>query len=166
MPIDNKKKKEDLPIDPEVVTKLLKDYSKMLKSKRDNLKRKDFADGGLGRTVNAGIHSAIKEETPGAFARSVNAGILTGLKYNPNMVDKIDNYSYKSESLPNMKKIVFEVRKKLGSGGSVNDDDIAQIEMLIGALEGGSGPIDWLEHDTLEDLKRDLEKALKLGKQK
>ena len=38
--------------------------------------------------------------------------------------------------------------------------------MLIGALEGGSGPIDWLEHDTLEDLKRDLEKALKLGKQK
>lgn len=146
MPIDNKKKKEDLPIDPEVVTKLLKDYSKMLKSKRDNLKRKDFADGGLGRTVNAGIHSATNSMR--------------------NHIDKIDNYSYKSESLPNMKKIVFEVRKKLGSGGSVNDDDIAQIEMLIGALEGGSGPIDWLEHDTLEDLKRDLEKALKLGKQK
>ena len=149
MPKDNKKKKEELPIDPEVVTKLLRDYSKMLKSQRDNLKRKNFAKG-----------SEVKEETPGAFARSVNAGILTGLKYNPNMVDKIDNYSYKSESLPNMKKIVFEVRKKLGSGGSVNDDDIAQIEMLIGALEGGSGPIDWLEHDTLEDLKRDLEKAL------
>ena len=155
MPKDNKKKKEELPIDPEVVTKLLRDYSKMLKSQRDNLKRKNFAKG-----------SEVKEETPGAFARSVNAGILTGLKYNPNMVDKIDNYSYKSESLPNMKKIVFEVRKKLGSGGSVNEDDIAQIEMLIGALEGGSGPIDWLEHDTLEDLKRDLEKALKLGKQK
>ena len=149
MPKDNKKKKEELPIDPEVVTKLLRDYSNMLKSQRDNLKRKNFAKG-----------SEVKEETPGAFARSVNAGILTGLKYNPNMVDKIDNYSYKSESLPNMKKIVFEVRKKLGSGGSVNDDDIAQIEMLIGALEGGSGPIDWLEHDTLEDLKRDLEKAL------
>jgi len=155
MPKDNKKKKEELPIDPEVVTKLLRDYSNMLKSQRDNLKRKNFAKG-----------SEVKEETPGAFARSVNAGILTGLKYNPNMVDKIDNYSYKSESLPNMKKIVFEIRKKLGSGGSVNDDDIAQIEMLIGALEGGSGPIDWLEHDTLEDLKRDLEKALKLGKQK
>jgi len=134
MPKDNKKKKEDLPIDPEVITKLLKDTSNMLKSYRDNLKRKNFAGGGLGR--------------------------------NRNQIDKIDNYSYKSESLPNMKKIVFEVRKKLGSGGSVNDDDIAQIEMLIGALEGGSGPIDWLEHDTLEDLKRDLEKALKLGKQK
>ena len=91
MPIDNKKKKEDLPIDPEVVTKLLKDYSKMLKSKRDNLKRKDFADGGLGRTVNAGIHSATNSMR--------------------NHIDKIDNYSYKSESLPNMKKIVFEVRK-------------------------------------------------------
>ena len=115
----------------------------MLKSQRENLKRKDFADGGLGRTVNAGIHSATNSMR--------------------NHIDKIDNYSYTTKTTPDLKKIIFEVRQKLGSGGSVTDDDIAQLEMLIGALEGGSGPINWLEHDTLQDLKKDLEKALKIG---
>jgi len=150
MPKEKEKKKEDLPLDPEVITKLLKDTSNMLKSYRDNLKRKNFAKG-----------SEVKEEAPGAFARTVNAGILTGLKYNPSMVDKIDNYSYTTKSTPDMKKIIFEVRQKLGSGGSVTDDYIAQLEMLIGALEGGAGPSNWLDHDTLQDLKKDLEKALK-----
>jgi len=149
---DNKKKKEDLPINPDDVIKLLKDYSNMLKSQRENLKRKNFAKG-----------SEVKEETPGAFARTVNAGVLAGLNYNPSMVDKIDNYSYTTKSTPDMKKIIFEVRQKLASGGSVADDDIAQLEMLIGALEGGSGPSNWLDHDTLQDLKKDLEKALKIG---
>ena len=73
------KKKEVLPINPDDVIKLLKDYSEMLKSKQENLKRKDFAKGGSAKGK------------VGEFARSVNAGILTGLKYNPTMVDKIDN---------------------------------------------------------------------------
>jgi hypothetical protein len=151
MPQENKKKKEDPPINPDDVIKLLKDYGGMLKSQRENLKRKNFAKGG---------------STKGKardFARSVNAGILTGLKYNPTMVDKIDNYSYTTKSTPDMKKIIFEVRQKLASGGQVIDDHIAQLEMLIGALEGGAGPVNWLEHDTLQDLKKDLEKALKIG---
>ena len=150
---EENKKKEDLPINTEDVIKLLKEYANMQKSQRENLKRKNFGKGG----------SEVKEMKPGAFARSVNAGILTGLKYNPSMVDKIDNYSYTTKSTPDMKKIIFEVRQKLASGGSVTDDDIAQLEMLIGALEGGSGPVNWLEHDTLQDLKKDLEKALQIG---
>ena len=149
MPQDNKKKKEESPINPEDLVKLLKDYQDMLRSQRDNLKRKDFAKGGS------------TKGKVGDFARTVNAGVLAGLNYNPSMVDKIDNYSYTTKSTPDMKKIIFEVRQKLGSGGSVTDDDIAQLEMLIGALESGSGPINWLEHDTLQDLKKDLEKALK-----
>lgn len=143
------KKKEVPPINPNDVIKLLKDYSEMLKSKRENLKRKDFTKGGSAKGK------------AGEFARSVHAGILTGLKYNPTMVDKIDNYSYSTKSTPDMKKIIFEIRQKLASGGQATDDYIAQLEMLIGALEGGAGPVNWLEHDTLQDLKKDLEKALK-----
>jgi hypothetical protein len=146
------KDKDTIPAIPtDDILKLLKDYLEMQKRAQENLKRKDLKKGGL--------------------ANAINDGIYTGLKYmndvNPlNQVDKRMDYSYNKKSVPNLKLVIANVRKHLASGGSVSKEHIDQLMQLINALEGGAGPQDWLEHDTLEDLKRELEKYLKVGMNK
>ena len=143
-------KKENTPAIPtDEVLKLLKDYLEMQKKAQENLKRKDFKIGGLGNAVTDGIYTGLK------YMRDVNP---------ISMVDKRMDYSYGNKSTPDMREILTKFRLGLASGGSATEEHIDQLMMLIGALEGGGGPQNWLEADTLQDLKKELEKYLKLEK--
>jgi len=86
-----------------------------------------------------------------------------GVSLMKSLVDKKNNYSYKKRTTPDMKKVVLKFRQNLSGGGSAIDEQIYQTQMLIGALEGTGGPTNWLEADTLQDLKKELEKLLKIG---
>lgn len=147
-----KKEKETSPIIPaDDILKLLKEYFEMQKKTQDNLKRKNFKMGGLGKAITDGIYTGLK------YMKDVNP---------INQIDKKIDYSNNKQSIPNLKIIVENVRKHLASGGSASDEHLDQLMMLIGALEGGGGPQNWLEADTLEDLRKELEKYLKAGKKK
>ena len=131
------------------ILKLLKDYLEMQKKAQENLKRKDLKMGGVGKAITDGIFTGLK------YMRDVNP---------INSIDKKIDYSYLKQSTPDVKKILSQFRSQLASGGSVTQEHIDQLMMLIGALEGGAGPQNWLEADMLLDLKKELEQVLQLEK--